>query len=140
MCCALLALLFTQALAPALSQAEMPYVHTISREEGSLEGISLDIEKATQVNFMAGGYEKYGIIGRRVTIEGSAINRTGFEYRDLSLTFTARDIFGNSLDECQVVLSLPPGGREPFLCVVEAKDASDLNRITYKVEKFRIGE
>ncbi|MGD2081222.1 MAG: hypothetical protein PVJ36_08865 [Nitrospirota bacterium] len=130
---ALLALLLLNFLAPA--RAETPYVHSIGREEGSLEEVSINIEKAAQANIMAPGYEKFGILGRRVTVEGEAVNRTDSELRGLVLTFTARDVFGKALDECRVLLSLPPGGRRPFRCSVEAKDASELNRVTYRVGK-----
>jgi hypothetical protein len=132
---ALFALLLLNFLSPAPAGAQAPYVHSIEREEGSLYEVSISIESATQSNIMAPGYDKYGILGLRVTLEGEALNRTDSELRGLVLTFTARDVFGRALDECRVLLSLPPDGRQPFRCAVEAKDASELNRITYRVGK-----
>lgn len=128
-----LVLLFSPAIVPAVSHAESPYVFDIVRERGSVEGVDLAVEEATQAYIISPGYEKYNILGRRVTIEGRVVNRTALEFGALALVISARDIFGETLDSCELDVRLPPEGKEPFRCVLEVAVASRLMNITYRI-------
>lgn len=127
---------------PCLAQS--PYVQPILPESGTLGGLAVVIEKATEYDiFSSSGYEKSRILGKKVYIRGTVTNHTGRKVRGVSVVFNARDIFGKVLSSCQACPGcevIGAGQTEPFECSVEAKVASDLNRITYSVTALGDGK
>jgi hypothetical protein len=119
---------------PGISQAEAPYVHPISPEAGSPEGIVVRIEGATVSDFFAPGYEEVRILGKKFRIKGLASNVSGLIYEDVVITFSARDIFDNVLAASRAELSpLEPGGEASFECTLDVPVAFEFNMITYSV-------
>ncbi len=127
-----MASVFIVLLVFGISQAREPFVHTIEGEEGSLETVTVDITSAEQANIFAQGYEEWEILGRNIYIEGAIKNLTE-ETMSVTLSFSARDIFGNVLDTCKNDMRLLPKAELPFKCVLQIKDLRNFNRVTYKL-------
>jgi hypothetical protein len=123
---------FVVLLAFGISQAREPFVHTIEEEEGSLETVTVDITSAEQAYIFAQGYEEWEILGRIIYIEGVAKNRSE-KALNITLSFSARDIFGGVLDACERDMRLLPEAEFPFNCVLQVKDLRKFNRVTYRV-------
>lgn len=131
-CMRFLASVFIVLLAFGISQAREPYVHAIEEEEGSLETVAVDITSAEQANIFAQGYKEWEILGRSIYIEGAVKNRSE-ETLNVTLSFSARDIFGGVLDACEIDMRLLPKAELPFKCVLQVKDLRNFNRVTYRV-------
>jgi hypothetical protein len=119
-------------LAPVVSQAREPFVGSIEEEEGSLEGVTVEITSAEQVDSQAQGYDKWGIRGKNIYIEATVGSSLDKEQKFI-VTFTARDVFGNVLDSCESRVRLKTGEEKPVRCVLQIKEARKLSGVTYKV-------
>ncbi len=131
--CLALFLFLSMALITSPAGAVSPYVHDIVREDDSVDGAVLVVERAEQANIFAQGYEKFNILGTRITIDGWVENATDTLFERTSLVITARDVFGKELDSCATGMRLPAGGREIVRCVLIVRDASKLSRVTYSI-------
>ncbi len=94
--------------------------------------MAVEITNAEQAYIFAQGYEEWEILGRNIYIEGAIKNLTE-ETLNVTLSFSARDVFGGVLDACEIDMRLLPEAELPFKCMLQVKDLRNFNRVTYKV-------
>lgn len=124
--------LFAALLAFGAARERVPYVQGIEVEDGSFKGVSVDIKDARESRILAQGYDRWGIEGKRIYIEAAAANGTG-ERQNISIVFSARDVFGKVLDTCEKLWLFSPGELMEFECVLQVNDLRNLYNVTYKV-------
>lgn len=135
---AIMLLMLAISVFPGVSHAQAPYVQPIQPEDDTIEALAMRIEGATVSDFFAPGYEESKILGKRFRISGTVTDVSRYAYKDIVITFSARDIFGNVLATSREELpALEPQEEAPFQSALEVPVASEFNRITYSISGMR---
>lgn len=131
---AIMLILLAISAFPGVSRAQAPYVQPIQPEADTIEALVMRIEGATASDFFAPGYEEAKILGKRFRISGFVTDVSRHAYRDIVITFSARDIFGNVLATSREELpAIEPEGEAPFQSTLDVPVASEFHRITYSI-------
>ncbi|GAB4388731.1 MAG: hypothetical protein Kow0025_09780 [Thermodesulfovibrionales bacterium] len=125
------ALALVALAAPALALA--PYVLPIEAEGEAPPGLEVRVEEAWEADiYYSTGYREARVLGKKITVRGTALNHGARPLRGLRVVLRAEDLFGRTLASCEALLAdLAPGEGAPFECALEVKAASDLHAVKY---------